>query len=386
MGASYLNINKFYFMRYKLRSISALWIALFVVVIAGCSKEEATIVRALQLSTLGVSFDAEGGSREISVTPHPEGEPWQVRGEAEWFDYETEGNILTITADRNTDTESRTAYIEIVSPKEHFDPFVLAISQEAAMATTLRVGAAQSYAFDSMGGDYTFVVEANCEWTITAAAEWIATIRDGHHATISVGENSAEERSGDVIITAGEEQYTITVSQDTHANNAYLRLLGQWEITASKWFYSPNGSLNSLDYAPNPSDYYLIFDIEEAEYGKTLVMRDFLYPGTELEVRYDAETGGIIIPFGWTVLSYDVFFYVTLVSATQFSYASLEVEVMPNDDATVLTPDMPTVDGFNYVGFGLWTYNDNGAKVALGSNYRPTMFPMGDIQLVKHDE
>lgn len=383
---SRLDINKFYFMRYKLRSISALWIALFVVAFVGCSKQETMIVHTLQLSTLGVSFDAEGGSREISVTPHPEGETWQVKGEVEWLDYVAEGDTLTITADRNTGTQSRTAFLEVVSPKEHFEPFVLTISQEAAVAATLRVGAAESYVFDSMGGDYTFVVEADCEWSITTTSEWITATKDGHHATISVGENSAEERSGEVVITASEEQYIIAVSQDTHANNPYLKLLGQWEITASKWFYSPNGSLNSLDYAPNPSDYYLIFDIEEAEYGKRLVMRDFLYPGTSLEVRYNTETGGLVIPFGWTVLSYDVFFYVTLVGSSQFSYASLEVEAVPNDEATVLTLDMPTVDGFNYVGFGLWTYNDNGAKVALGSNYRPTMFPMGDIQLVKHDE
>ena len=115
-------------------------------------------------------------------------------------------------------------------------------------------------------------------------------------------------------------------------------------------------------------------------------MRDFLYPGTELEVRYDATTGGIVIPFGWTVLSYDVFCYVTLVSSTQFSYASMEVEALPNDECTALTLNLPTVDGFNYVGFGLWTYDENGNKVAVGSNYRPTMFPMGNVQLVKKSE
>lgn len=381
-----INRNKFYFMRCKFWSISALFVVLSVVAFVGCSKEETAIVRTLQLSTHGVSFDAEGGSREITVTPHPEGEPWQVRGEAAWFDYAVEGNTLTITADKNDDTESRTAYLEIVSPEGHFKAFVLTISQEAAVDAALCVGSAESYVFDSMGGNYTFVVEANYEWTITSSDEWITVVKDGHHATISAGENAGAERHGEVVIAAGGEQYVIAISQDTHANNAYLKLLGRWEITASKWFYSPNGSLNSLDYAPNPPDYYLIFDIDEAEYGKSLVMRDFLYPGTELEVRYDAQTGGIIIPFGWTVLSYDVFFYVTLVNSTQFSYASLEVEALPNDDVTTLTFDMPTVDGFNYVGFGLWTYNDSGAKVALGSNYRPTMFPMGDIQLVKHDK
>lgn len=373
-------------MSYKPRSIYALLLIFVIIAFFGCSKEETAYVRTMQLSAYGVSFDAEGGSREIIVTPHPEGECWEVTGEATWFNFKIDGNTLTINAESNNTTESRTAYLEIVSPEGDFESIQLTISQEATVATELRVGATDSYTFDSMGGNYTFVVEANCEWTITAMAEWIIATQDSHHATISAEENMAEERSGDVIITAGKEQYIITVSQDTHANNPYLRLLGQWEITASKWFYSPNGSLNSLDYAPNPSDYYLVFDIEQAEYGKTLKMCDFLYPGTELEVRYNAETGGIVIPFGWTVLSYDVFFYVTMLNSTQFSYASLEVDATPNDECTALTLDMPTVDGFNYVGFGLWTYNDNGAKVALGSNYRPTMFPMGDIQFVKKSE
>lgn len=379
------------FMRCRLRSTLALLLIFIAVVYAGCSKEESTVVHAVQLSTHGVSFGAEGGSREIVVTPHPEGEAWKVVGDKTWFMFEVSGDTLTITAEANLVAESRTEYLEIISPEGSFEPIQLTISQEAAEEVMLCVGADDSYTFDSMGGDYTFVVESNREWSMATAAEWIDTKIDGHHATISVGENEGEEqRSAELVITAGTasgaEVYTIVISQDTHANNPYLRLLGQWEITASKWFYSPNGSLNSLDYAPNPLDYYLIFDIEQAEYGKTLVMRDFLSPGTELEVRYDAKTGGIVIPFGWTVLSYDVFFYVTLLNSTQFSYASLEVEVMPNDDTTVLTPDMPTVDGFNYVGFGLWTYNDNGAKVALGSNYRPTMFPMGDIQFVKKSE
>ena len=44
---------------------------------------------------------------------------------------------------------------------------------------------------------------------------------------------------------------------------------------------------------------------------------------------------------------------------------SLEVDVLPNEDVTLLTPDLPTVDGFNYVGFGLWTYDENGGKVLV---------------------
>ena len=52
----------------------------------------------------------------------------------------------------------------------------------------------------------------------------------------------------------------------------------------------------------------------------------------------------------------------------------------------MITFDMPTVSGFNHVGFGLWTYDENDNKVALGSTYRPTMFPMDEIVLRKYIE
>ena len=113
-------------------------------------------------------------------------------------------------------------------------------------------------------------------------------------------------------------------------------------------------------------------------------MKNFLYPDTSLEVRYDKDTGNIVIPFGWTVYSYDYFLYITLVSSTKFSYASFEVEGIRSSDSASISLDLPSVDGFNYVGFGLWTYTDSGNKVAVGSRSYPTIFPMGTIVFKKH--
>ena len=190
-----------------------------------------------------------------------------------------------------------------------------------------------------------------------------------------------------VTVTSGTGEHKDVVQcvirQETRAENKYLRLLGQWEITASKWYYSPNGSLNSLDYSPAPKDYCLIFDLVEDKYNETFLMKNFLYPGTELQVRFDRETGGIIIPFGWAVYDSSVFLYVTLVGNRQFAYASVEAKAVPSNDATALSLDLPSVDGFTYVGFGLWTYNDDGNKVAFGYSSRPTMFPMSPIVFSK---
>lgn len=360
-----------------------------------CAEPEPIVIYGLTLSQTSVVFDAEGGECVVGVTPFPENENWRLDvAESDWVAVVAVDGGVKVTAERNIAPEVRTVSFSIVSPESKFDPYKITISQEAAdVAEGFVTSAAKSYTFDSEGGEYRFTVLSESEWSVECESEWLTATADYEQGIVCL---SAEPNQGEERLTASLTiRYTedgaaqtldIDIEQQTRAENPYYKLVGKWEITASKWFYSPNGSLNTLEYAPSASEYYLIFDIAEGEYGKTLVMNDFLYPGTRLEVCYDAETGGFVIPFGWTVLSYDVFFYVTLVGDKQFAYAAVEVDVTPSEDGSMLTLALPTVSGFNWVGFGLWTYDDDGNKIALGSNYRPTMFPMGDISLVKKQE
>ena len=360
--------------------------------IGGCSKNEPLVVESITLSTHGVAFDSDGGSRTIAVMPFPEDVEWRVvcAEQADWFTVSAADGAIMVDAEVNYSTEQRRGEFSVVSPNGVFESVDVAVMQEAASELSYSTSAAEVYDVDSEGGAITFSVVCDNEWGVSTAEEWIATEVDveAGRVVLNIAKNEGEEQlvgEVELWIGCGEQrvEQRVTVNVGTRAENPYYKLIGDWEITATKWFYSPNGSLNSLDYSPNASEYYLIFSMEEAEYGETLTMRNFLYPGTSLEVRYDKATGGIVIPFGWTVLYYDVFFYVTLVSSTQFAYASLEVDATPDSDVTSLTLRMPSVDGYNYVGFGLWTYSDDGSKVALGSNYRPTMFPMGDIVFKK---
>lgn len=369
-------------------------LALVTIAQVGCSKEEPLVVSSLNPSSKTAAFDAAGGCRVIAVNPFPEDETWVVTcpSPEEWFSFVTDGNNIVITAEENPSTTSRSAAIAISSPDEHFAAITIDILQEAAAPIEFATSAVAEHTFDSEGSSYTFNIESNYAWDVTVDSTWL-TIKcdyDNCRATITAEANTtSEERSATATITAGHSDnshsMTITLNQGTHADNPYYKLLGKWEITASKWFYTTNGSLNSLDYSPSATQYYLIFDIEEADYGKSLYMRNFLYPGTSLEVRYDPATEGFIIPFGWSVYAYEVFLYITLVSNTSFSYAALEVAVTPSSECTILTPDMPAVDGFNHVGFGLWAYDENGDKEAFGSNMYPTMYPMGDIRFIKSE-
>ena len=365
---------------------------LLIPLLAGCATGDdgSTLLR---LSANSIVAGADGGSRTITVATYPKGEEWSVsQSEAQsWFTATAEQNALIVTIEPNNSNRERCGELHIVSPKRHFATHTLPVMQEADITLKLATNAAEQYLFDSEGGEYSFSVFINAEWDITTEAEWITLERNvqAGKATIAAEANTSDQDlSGIVVVTIGtreqEQKIEIPVTQGTRAENPYYKLCGKWEITASKWYYSTNGSLNSLDYAPSPSQYCLIFDIEEGIYGESLVMRNFLYPGTSLEVRYDKQSGGFVIPFGWTVHSYSIFFYITMVSSSQFSYASLEVPVTPSVDCTALTPEMPSVSGFNYVGFGLWTYNDNGQKVAVGSSSRPTMYPMGNIIFIKY--
>lgn len=357
-----------------------------VLFLTSCSTPEPITVYGVTLSANSVVFDCFGGDKAVTVSPFPESEEWQLvttDTDSEWVEAKAEQGAVRISASVNRSAEVRSTSFVITSPKGNFEERVVTISQEAAPLSSITTSAKESYEFDSEGGNISFTVISNGEWEVSSSnTSWLTVTADQESGlvTLSASRNEGEEvKEAVVTISCGDYTQKIATTQQTVANNPYLRLVGQWEITASKWFYSPNGSLNSLDYNPNPSDYYLIFSIEQGEYGRTLVMKDFLYPGTELTVNYDKESGGFVIPFGWTVLSYDVFLYITVVNDKQFSYASLEVEATPLEDDSALTLDMPAVSGFNYVGFGLWTYDENGYKEAFGSQYRPTMFPMGEI-------
>lgn len=368
-----------------------LTVLLYSFLLLSCKDAEIQYVSQLTLSQNSVVFDMNGAEKSIQVSPFPADLTWEasVPESYDWFSFETDASSLTVKVQPNYSLESRIGQITLTSPDGDFDPYHVSVMQEPAepleFSSTIK-----DHKFDSEGGKISFMVKSNYDWTLEYDASWLTVLHyvETGKVVIECKPNESEESRTEILtLYAGgnlDEVHEIVITQGTRAENPYLNLLGQWEITAAKWYYSPNGSLNSLDYNPSQTEYYLIFDLEQGEYGKTFIMRDFLYPDTSLEVRYDSETGNIVIPFGWTVYSYDVYMYITVVGDTKFSYASLEVEGVPSSDFATIDLQLPKVDGFKYVGFGLWTYNDNGDKVALGSRSRPTMFPMGPIVFRKY--
>ena len=374
------------------RVIASFLTMVMLVALVGCNDKGPIEVPSLTLSESSVAFASEGGEKFIKVRPFPEGLAWKVVENVsyDWFAIYELTDGVTVIAEPNYSSEVRKGSIELVSPSDEFNPYKLVVVQEAAAELEFSTSLPSSYLFDSEGETVSFATYSSLPVEISGATEWLKVEYDeeARELTFTALQNAgAERRSCEVTISSGAGEQLqvveIAVEQMTRAENSYLNLVGRWEICANKWYYTTNGSLNELTYSPNQTDYCLVFDIVEGKYGETLIMKNFLYPGTSLEVRYDKDSRGFVVPFGWTVLSYDVFFYITIISGRQFSYASYEVPVVPTQNNGALRFDMPTVSGSNYVGFGLWTYNDNGDKIAFGYSSHPTMYPMGEITLVK---
>lgn len=358
-------------------------------VLSGCKEDDSFIFTYAALSESSVVFDGNGATGSVEVQVFPEGTLWQADYDAEeydWLTFECTPSGIEVTAQPNHEGESRQGTINVTSPEGKFKDMELKVFQEVAEGLEFSTSL-NEYAFDSEGGAYKFTVESNYSWEVTSDASWLKVKADVNTGLVvlSAEPNASEKTlSAIVTVTAGPEErkevVQCVVKQETRAENKYLNLLGKWQIVSSKWFYTTNGSLNSTDVTnPEPNQYCLIFDLVQDKYNETFIMQDFLYPGTKLQVRFDKETGGLIIPFGWSVYDYSVFFYVTFVGSNKFAFASMEAKAEPSGDGSVLSLALPALEEFNYVGFGLWTYNDNGDKVAFGYSSRPTMYPMSPI-------
>lgn len=92
---------------------------LLLVAALGCAKEQIEIIYPepdnanVVLSTTSAVVEREGGNKEIFVSTNRDA--WSVECESEWVEFSIEGNSLVIFVDKNDDTESRLAVIDVVT-------------------------------------------------------------------------------------------------------------------------------------------------------------------------------------------------------------------------------------------------------------------------------
>ncbi len=92
---------------------------LLLVAALGCAKEQIEVIYPepdnanVVLSTTSAVVEREGGNKEIFVSTNRDA--WSVECESEWVEFSIEGNSLVIFVDKNDDTESRLAVIDVVT-------------------------------------------------------------------------------------------------------------------------------------------------------------------------------------------------------------------------------------------------------------------------------
>ena len=167
------------------------------------------------VSTQSLDFPSAGGTREITLTTNI---LWEVSADAVWLTVSAPSGkgttTLTVTAEENTSTQSRTGNITFEAGNS---TYVVSVTQDAAEAGSFSVSPS-SLSFSSSGGEETLRVSSNRSWTTTISDTWIdlyPTSGTGD-ATLTVTADvntSANPRTGSITFEAGGNTYQVTVTQ-----------------------------------------------------------------------------------------------------------------------------------------------------------------------------
>lgn len=162
-------------------------------------------------------FKRGGGKQEIQILSNSE---WTITSSAGWCtpsQYRGSGDQkITISATQNTLTSDRNATITI-SWGQEVKP--IEVTQERGEEPRLSVSPQKIEPFTYKGGNYTFAVSSNTDWTVESNQGWChidsptETITGDGNIIIIVDENPLGSGSRDAIITissnAGDKQIEI---------------------------------------------------------------------------------------------------------------------------------------------------------------------------------
>lgn len=192
--------------------------------------------QVLRVSPTSANFNAEGGSKSLSVTSRGN---WNIGSvSASWLNASKASNTqLNIRAEKNTTAASRSATIKIVSESK---TATITISQAAGSApqedtpnsrannnSNNNRTTEQSYFsisssradFPASGGSKTFTVNSSSTWHIdTGTNGWGSLSKSGNKLTLTVGANpNASSRSDYFILRSGSRTLRVDFSQSGEA-------------------------------------------------------------------------------------------------------------------------------------------------------------------------
>ena len=171
---------------------------------ASCSDDD-SISTSLSVSNSELSFSADGGEQIVEIVSNGF---WDCDYTEDWLLVRQQQDRIKVIADANLTGSERTAYIQVFSDGEAKAQIV--VLQEGLMLDA----EASDYEVQYLGEEFIIPVDCNSAWKAGHEVEWIETQQEANGLKVVVSRNyQMQERTGEIVLTAGELQKSIAVNQ-----------------------------------------------------------------------------------------------------------------------------------------------------------------------------
>lgn len=221
-----------------------------------CSDSENEFIdNSLKVVSSNVAFDSEGGNGFVEVDQAIV----EATTAADWVSTKVEGNKVTFTVSPLTDSrESRNAKLVIKSAQSSV---IVAVSQYGFI---FNAGTADEITLEGDVTAYYLSVKHSAAISIDECPSWIkATIQD-EGVALDIEKNTTNKaRSGNLVISSGEFQKTITINQK-HIED--YKLFSNATYNDGFWYESPDDKWDvKIEYSSS-QDLYRVLDMFDPGY------------------------------------------------------------------------------------------------------------------------
>ena len=189
---------------------SKFFLSVFMILCTTCiyGQERPKMERFLKISPTSASFGAEGGSKTFTVSASG---TWKIASNPKsWIHLSKDGNSLNLRVDENTGTSSRSGSFELVAGEKNVRVSVTQSGGEISLSLS-----SDDVNFNASGGTKTVTVATNGTWQIGSnSTSWGHVSKNGNQISIRADRNNgSSQRSGSIIIKAGNKEKNIYISQ-----------------------------------------------------------------------------------------------------------------------------------------------------------------------------
>ena len=163
-------------------------------------------VPAITINPEMLTFAAEGGSQDVEITANFE---YKISSNTEWLTCTKNENGVAIIVPNYVEIEERAAEITISSTSDKYNISKTIKVTQSAFEPKLSVEPSE-ISFTADGGSQKASITANCEYTISATADWISYIETENVITITASNHIEIGKSRTANVTISSEKYNIS--------------------------------------------------------------------------------------------------------------------------------------------------------------------------------